>query len=125
VETPVVVVVGRDNILFSHLHDFYQYELDNEPPPPYMSPETIDLTTGMPASLGPREVQADQSVTLSVLESDTHTKIEVLEGDSFWDEPSPIEATATPTSSPQVIEIEEPWSQTVVTWKTAALHDDL
>jgi len=32
VETPVVVTIGHYNISFSHLEDFYQYELNDEPP---------------------------------------------------------------------------------------------
>ena len=78
----------------------------------------------MPSSPAHLEIQADQSATLSVEESDTSTETEIPEGDSFWREPSPIEA-ATPTPPQQVIEVPDHWAWTVMTRDTVALYNDL
>jgi len=124
VETPVVVTIGHYNISFSHLEDFYQYELNDEPPPPYVSLATNDPAAGTPASPTHQEIQADQPATLSVEESDTPDETEIPEGDSFREEPSPIEAT-TPTPPQQVIEVPDHWAWTVMTRDTVALYNDL
>jgi hypothetical protein len=59
------------------------------------------------------------------LESDTHAEDNLSEGDSSWNEPSPIDATATPTSPQQYIEIPAPWSLTAMTRETATLLNEL